>query len=86
VLHALATAEQCLVKLRPDPGRVGVPDPARRPIGQVRTRLDYAETDQLVSKLSALLVALEDACLQSSRAIAERFFQYGPPVEWAVEA
>jgi len=84
-LHALATAEQCLVELGPDPGRAGVPDPARRPIGQVRTRLDYAETDRLLSQLPTLLVDLQDACLLSSQAIATRFFQYAPPVAWALE-
>jgi uncharacterized alpha-E superfamily protein len=84
-LHALATAEQCLVELGPDLGRAGVTDPARRPIGRVRTRLDYAETGALLSGLPILLRDLQDACLQASEAIAARFFQYADPVAWALE-
>jgi uncharacterized alpha-E superfamily protein len=85
VLHALATAEQCLIELGPDPGRAGVHDPARRPIGQMRTRLEYAETDRLLRDLPMLLVDLQEACLLSSQAISSQFFQYAPPVAWALE-
>ena len=45
-LHALATAEQCLAALDPA-RRAGMTDPARRPIGQIRTRLEYADPQLL---------------------------------------
>jgi uncharacterized alpha-E superfamily protein len=86
VLHALATAEQCLIELGPDPGPAGVPDPARRPIGQMRTRLEYADRDRLLDELPGQLRDLQRACLVSSQAIAARFFQYAPPVAWEVES
>ncbi len=81
-VHALTTAEQCLATLDPDDGRVGVTDPARRAIGLLRGRLEYADT---VEELPELLTALQSTCLTASQAIADRYFQYVAPVAWAHE-
>ena len=52
-LHALGTAEQCLRELAPTTERAGVTDAARRPIGQIRTRLEYADTDHPAGRAAA---------------------------------
>lgn len=79
-LHALTTAEECLTAL----GRPRQ-DPARRPIGRLRTRLEYLDWHALEEQLPALLRDLQHACMASAEAVAERFFPYQGPVEWAQE-
>jgi len=83
VLHSLGTAEDCLASLDPEAGRAGMADPARRPIGALRTRLEYSRTDLPADQLAALLGTLQETCLQASQAIAERYFSYTEPVAWA---
>jgi len=83
VLHSLGTAEDCLASLDPEAGRAGMADPARRPIGALRTRLEYSRTDLPADQLAALLGTLQETCLQASHAIAERYFSYAEPVAWA---
>ena len=86
VLHALSTAEQCLLALDPDDAvRSGTGDPARRPIGQMRTRLEYADPKQLEADMPELVSSLQAACVQANRAIAKRYFSYSAPVAWAQE-
>lgn len=80
VLHALTTAEECLAAL----GRPRQ-DPARRPIGRMRTRLEYLDSTALEDVLPSLLRELQTSCMASAEAVAERFFPYQGPVEWAQE-
>ncbi len=82
VVHALGTAEECLADLSPGPVRMGIDDPARRPVGTLRTRLEYADPKQLPSQLPELLSTLQATCVQASEAIAKRYFQYQAPVAW----
>ena len=82
VVHALATAEECLADLSPSPVRMGIDDPARRPVGTLRTRLEYADPKQLPAQLPELLSTLQETCVQASEAIAKRYFQYQSPVAW----
>jgi uncharacterized alpha-E superfamily protein len=82
VVHALAVAEECLSALSPGPVRMGVDDPARRPVGRLRHRLEYADPKQLPAQLPELLGALQETCVQASEAIATRYFQYQTPVAW----
>jgi uncharacterized alpha-E superfamily protein len=82
VLHALATAEECLAALNPGATRAGVDDPARRPVGRLRNRLEYADPKQLQVQLPELLSTLQETCVQASEAIARRYFQYQAPVAW----
>jgi uncharacterized alpha-E superfamily protein len=82
VLHSLVIAEDCLVALNPWPVRAGVDDPARRPIGRLRTRLEYADPAQLPAQIPELLAALQHACVQATEAIAKRYFQYEEAVAW----
>ena len=83
VLHSLGTAEDCLAALDPEAGRAGMSDPARRPIGVLRTRLEYSRTGLPEEQLAELLGALQQTCRQASEAIAERYFSYAEPVAWA---
>ncbi|MFC7218818.1 alpha-E domain-containing protein [Streptomyces polyrhachis] len=89
VMHALLTAEQCLLALgRPGPDHGGYgnrTDPALAPIGRMRTRLEYLDPADLERDLPVLLREVQDACTQSASAVAERFFPYGGPVAWALE-
>jgi uncharacterized alpha-E superfamily protein len=82
VVHALATAEECLAALNPGPTRAGVDDPARRPVGRLRNRLEYTDPKQLTAQLPELLSILQETCVQASDAIAKRYFQYQTPVAW----
>ena len=76
VLHSLVTAEECLEALNPEPVRMGMDDPARRPVGQLRTRLEYADPAQLPDELPELLGHLQQACVEACDAITRRYFQY----------
>jgi uncharacterized alpha-E superfamily protein len=82
VLHSLVTAEDCLAALNPGPVRMGMDDPARRPVGQQRTRLEYADTSQLTEQLPELLGTLQRACAAACEAITGRYFQYEAAVAW----
>lgn len=82
VVHALGMAEECLAALSPGPARVGVEDPARRPVGRLRHRLEYADPKQLPAQLPELLRTLQETCVEASEAIADRYFRYQSPVAW----
>lgn len=82
VVHALGTAEECLSALSPGPARAGVEDPARRPVGRLRHRLEYADPEQLPAQLPELLRTLQETCVEASEAIADRYFHYQSPVAW----
>ena len=82
VVHALTTAEECLAALNPGPTRAGVDDSARRPVGRLRNRLEYADPKQLTAQLPELLSALQETCVRASEAIAKRYFQYQTPIAW----
>ncbi|WP_211588700.1 alpha-E domain-containing protein [Allorhizocola rhizosphaerae] len=84
-LHALTTAEDCLRALTPGVERAGVTDPARRPIGQARTRLEYADMSTLLDDLPEHLAALQRACAAASAAVTARFFVQAAAVAWALE-
>jgi uncharacterized alpha-E superfamily protein len=84
VVHALASAEDCLAALNPGPVRAGLDDPARRPVGRLRNRLEYADVKQLPAQLPELLSTLQETCMQASEAITRRYFQYQSPVAWEV--
>ena len=82
VLHSLVTAEECLVALNPEPVRIGMDDPARRPVGQLRTRLEYTDPTELPAELPELLGTLQAICVEACEAISKRYFQYEAPAAW----
>ncbi|ROO83735.1 putative alpha-E superfamily protein [Actinocorallia herbida] len=85
VLHVLTLAEDCLAVLDPDPARAGFTDAARRPIGRLRTRLEYTDAAQLLEQLPELLTALQHTCVRATEAVADKYFQYALPVAWEQE-
>lgn len=93
ILHALATAEQCLIQLAgtsdagsgASAGRARVQVLARSPrrvIGRMRNGLEYVDAGSLAERLPEVLKELQEACLVASRQIADHYFQYGSPVAW----
>lgn len=82
VVHALASAEECLTDLNPGAVRAGVDDAARRRVGRLRNRLEYADPKQLTAQLPELISALQETCVQAGEAIAKQYFQYQAPVAW----
>ncbi len=84
-LHALTEAEECLEALAPATERAGMADPARRPVGQARTRLEYADAATLLDELPNHLLALQRACAAASAAVTARYFDQTMPVTWAHE-
>jgi uncharacterized alpha-E superfamily protein len=81
-LHALGTAEQCLRELAPTTERAGMTDAARRPIGQIRTRLEYTDTSTLLADLPQHLRSLQQTTATASAAITARYFPQSTPVTW----
>jgi uncharacterized alpha-E superfamily protein len=84
-LHALTEAEECLEALAPSTERAGMADAARRPIGQARTRLEYADAATLLDDLPGHLIALQRSCAAASAAVTARYFDQTMPVAWAHE-
>ena len=82
VVFALSTAEECLAALNPGAVRAGEDDPARRRVGRLRNRLEYADPKQLTAQLPELISALQETCVQAGEAIAKQYFQYQAPVAW----
>jgi uncharacterized alpha-E superfamily protein len=85
VLHTLGVAEECLADLDSGPQRAGLSDPARRPIGRLRGRLEYADPKALPDQLGDVLSTLQETCLEATEAISGRYFSYAQPVAWARE-
>jgi uncharacterized alpha-E superfamily protein len=85
VLCSLATAEDCLAGLEPGPVRSGTGDPARRPIGQLRTTLEYTDPQLLPGQLPELLSVMQQTCVTASAAVTERYFRYAETVAWEHE-
>jgi uncharacterized alpha-E superfamily protein len=85
VLHTLTTAEECLAALEPGPVRSGIGDPARRPIGRLRTGLEYADPQLLPDQLPELLGTLQETCMKASEAVTERYFRYAHVIAWEHE-
>jgi uncharacterized alpha-E superfamily protein len=80
VLHALATAQDCLAALDPESVTDGSSDLAR--IGRMRIRLEDAGPQLLPDQIADVLRALQQACLEASEAITERYFTYAQPAPW----
>lgn len=85
VFAALTSAEDCLGRLEPTAGRLGVAEGARRDLGRVRTRLEYRGAVDLLDDLSGEMERIQRACSHASDDIATRFFPRGATTSWVVE-
>jgi uncharacterized alpha-E superfamily protein len=80
VLHALATAEECLVALDPETA-----DDDASSVSQIRLArigLEDADPEALPGQLADVLGALQQTCLDVSEAITQRYFTYALPAPW----
>ena len=85
VLASLREAEDRLTTLSPDIDRVGFSDEARRILGQTRTQLEYADPDDVLDDLPAMMGLVQESVTQASDAIGARYFMSGPVQEWTGE-
>lgn len=85
VLAALREAEARLTSLAPDTDRVGFSDEARRILGHVRTQLEYSNPDEVLADLTGQMRLVQEAVMETSDAIAARYFQSAPVQEWTGE-
>ena len=83
VFRALRGAELTLQKLDPGAERqIGVLNRARRLIGGIRSRLEYATVDDLVADLPAVLRLVQHTCSQASDAVTKKYFAQGQQMSW----
>jgi uncharacterized alpha-E superfamily protein len=80
VLHAMATAQECLAALDPGAAADAAGDLAR--IAKMRARLEESGSRLLSDQLATVLSELQQTCLEASEAIAEHYFSYAQPAEW----
>jgi uncharacterized alpha-E superfamily protein len=80
VLHALATAEECLVALEPETEHDALSSLAQ--LRRMRAGLEGTDPDALPGQLADVLGAVQQACLDVSEAIAARYFSYALPAPW----
>lgn len=80
-LYSLRLAEDCLRQIDPTVARAGVNDPAARQVGNLRNRLEYLETDELVENLHDYVDQIQTAAATISESIQRRYFQSYAP-EW----
>lgn len=80
-LYSLRLAESCLKQIDPAVARAGVNDPAARLVGNLRNRLEYLETPELVDNLHEYVDEIQTAAATISEAIQRRYFQSYAP-EW----
>ena len=74
-----------MTALSPDTDRVGFSDEARRILGQTRTQLEYADPDDVLDDLPAMMGLVQESVTQASDAIGARYFMSGPVQEWTGE-
>ena len=65
-----------------DPGGRRGLSQARRDVGRLRTRLEYADEFTLDGRLTEYLKEMQEGCVVASRHVADDFFQYSAPMIW----
>jgi uncharacterized alpha-E superfamily protein len=85
VLFAIREAEQMLEHLDPASSRVGIPDEARRRLGEVRTGLEYRPVDQALTDLPGQMWRVQRAVTDAAEAVGAKYFPGGPPPTWVEE-
>ena len=85
VLFSLREAETTLQTLDPASAPVGIPDEARRRLGEIRTSLEYRPVDLVLDDLPALMWQVQRAVTDAADAVARRYFPGGPAPTWVEE-
>ena len=81
-MFALNQAEECLADARAGDATGPAVDDARRPIGQVRTSLEYRPPIELLDELPKEMERVQRACSAASDAIRGRYFPQRIRVAW----
>jgi uncharacterized alpha-E superfamily protein len=82
VFHAVSTAENCLAELDPVTSRSGQSNDARRALGQARTHLEFARSEELLDTLPGLLARVQTSCSVAASAVASRYFLQTSAIRW----
>jgi uncharacterized alpha-E superfamily protein len=82
IFHALSTAESCLAELDPVTSRSGQSNDARRALGQARTALEFARSDEVLQTLPGLLTRIQSYCSEAASAVASRYFRQTSAIRW----
>ncbi|MWB97979.1 alpha-E domain-containing protein [Agromyces seonyuensis] len=85
VIASITRAEECLRELDPNQGRVGVPAPARRLLGQIRSNLEYRPIGELLDDLPGEMESVQALTSQVSEAIRARYFPTDAMPVWTGE-
>jgi hypothetical protein len=73
------------VRLDPANSRVGIPDEARRRLGEIRTSLEYRPVEEVITDVPAQMRRVQRAVTGASEAVARRYFPSTPVTSWVEE-
>ena len=85
VVYSLRAAQDCLERLLPEQGRMGVPDEARRRIARIRTSLQYRQVDDVIDDLGPQMLRVQKAVGAAAQEVSRRYFPSGPMPLWREE-
>jgi uncharacterized alpha-E superfamily protein len=85
IMHGLAAAQDCLVKVsQANPTTRPVLE-AQRALGQLRAKLEYTPIEELLRSLGASMTGVQDVCAHVTKIVATAFFAAADPRAWITE-
>jgi len=85
-MHGLDAASDCLAKLAvSDAGGTGRDLQARRQLGQLRSRLEYADMNDLVAHLDEEMGAVQDVTAAVTELVTRQYFAAEDQHSWVTE-
>ncbi|HEY0239526.1 MAG TPA: alpha-E domain-containing protein, partial [Friedmanniella sp.] len=86
IMHGLDAAADCLAKLAVDDSAGSGRDlQARRQLGQLRARLEYADMNDLVSDLDEEMTAVQDVAANVTELVTRQYFAAEDQQAWVTE-
>jgi uncharacterized alpha-E superfamily protein len=86
IMHELNAAADCLAKLAvDDPTGSGRASQARRQLGQLRARLEYADMNELVAHLDEEMGAVQDVTAAVTELVTRQYFAAEDQRAWVTE-
>ncbi len=86
IMHGLAAASDCLAKLGVDEATgSGRASRARRQLGQLRARLEYADMSELVAHLDEEMGAVQDVTASVTELVTRQYFAAEDQRAWVTE-
>ena len=86
VMHGLTAAGDCLDKVAlANPTGAAQAAAAQRMLGQLRARLTYAETTDLLAALNEEMSGVQEVCAAVTRTVSTTFFAAADPKAWVTE-